>query len=101
MAFWRSNRSKYGVGQNSINYVIKCLISIANSNRLNWFLVLVVFTPGATRNSCRVAIGIAGATQLECASVEATQLDMRIGLAPEGANPETMAMGLRGYILCT
>ena len=31
----------------------------------------VVFTPGATRSSCRVAIGIAGATQLECASVEA------------------------------
>jgi hypothetical protein len=47
---------------------------------------VVVFTPGATRSGCRVAIGIAGATQLECASVEATQLGMGIGSAPEGAN---------------
>jgi hypothetical protein len=32
-----------------------------------------------------VAIGIAGATQLECASVEATQLGMGMGSAPKGA----------------
>ena len=51
----------------------------------------VVFTPGATRSSCRVAIGIAVATQLECASVEATQLGMGIGSAPEGANLGTSA----------
>ena len=45
-----------------------------------------------------VAIGIARATQLRCAYVEATQLGMGIGSAPEGANPETsdrVAMGLR------
>ena len=40
---------------------------------------------------CRVAIGIAGATQLVCASVEATQLGMDIGSAPEGANLGTSA----------
>jgi hypothetical protein len=38
-----------------------------------------------------VAIGIAGATQLGCASVEATQLGMGIGSAPEGANLGTRA----------
>jgi hypothetical protein len=38
-----------------------------------------------------VAIGIAGATQLECASVEATQLGMSIGSAPEGENLGTNA----------
>jgi hypothetical protein len=38
-----------------------------------------------------VAIGIAGATQLECASVEATHLGMGIGSAPEGANLGTSA----------
>ena len=48
-------------------------------------LGLVVFTPGATRSSCRVAIGIPSA------SVEATQLDMGIGSAPEGANLGTGA----------
>jgi hypothetical protein len=40
---------------------------------------------------CHVVIGIAGATQLECASVEATQLGMGIGSAPEGVNLETSA----------
>jgi hypothetical protein len=38
-----------------------------------------------------VTIGIAGVTQLECASVEATQLGMGIGSAPEGANLGTSA----------
>ena len=45
-------------------------------------------------NVVAVAIGIAGATQLRCASVEATQLDMGIGSAPEGANLETSAEAL-------
>ena len=34
-----------------------------------------------------VAIGIAEATQLRCAPVEATQLGMGIGSTPEGAEP--------------
>jgi hypothetical protein len=58
----------------------------------------VVLTPDATRNSRSVVIGIAGATQLRytlgCASVEATQLGMGIGSAPEGANLETSAEAL-------
>ena len=41
-----------------------------------------------------MAIGIAGATQLGCASVEATQLGMGIGSAPEGANLETSTRAL-------
>ena len=44
----------------------------------------VVFTPGTTRS---VAIGIAGATQLRCASVEATQLGMDIGSPKSGNGP--------------
>jgi hypothetical protein len=39
-----------------------------------------------------VAIGIAGATQLRCASVEATQLGMGIGSAPEGARTQEPAL---------
>ena len=38
-----------------------------------------------------MAIGIAGATQLECASVQVTALGMGIGSAPEGANLGTSA----------
>jgi hypothetical protein len=34
-----------------------------------------------------VAIGIAEATQLRCAPVEATQLGMGVGSTPEGAEP--------------
>ena len=39
-----------------------------------------------------VAIGIAGVTQLRCASVEATQLGMGIGSAPEGARTQEPAL---------
>ena len=38
-----------------------------------------------------MAIGIAGVTQLECASVQVTALGMGIGSAPEGANLGTSA----------